>query len=192
MTPKKPTRRTGLTLARLVRGADCKTTVQSLSPGLQEPLSALRGEREGPWRIGDAPPDRRTHACAARGGRVRWAVPRPGSSAPLTLPSLPPPPAGERVRKRRFVSPDSPATPATGRKQAGRSHGAGEQQPGSAGDVVAAAARRSAGLPDRPLANRPRRSRTPCSPCFIWSRSGIANSYDNPTPVQGADVRKDI
>ena len=35
---------------------------------------------------------------------------------------------------------------------------------------------RPAGLPDRPLANRPRRSRTPCSPCFIWSRSGIANS----------------
>src|SRR6266566_4467879 len=48
---------------------------------------------------------------------------------------------------------------------------------------------RPAGLPDRPLANRPRRSRTPCSPCFIWSRSGIANSYnDNPAPVQGADV----
>src|SRR6266851_1753633 len=32
---------------------------------------------------------------------------------------------------------------------------------------------RPAGLPDRPLANRPRRS---CSACFIRSRSGIANS----------------
>ena len=35
---------------------------------------------------------------------------------------------------------------------------------------------RLAGLPERPLANRPPRSRAPCSPCFIWSRSGIANS----------------
>src|SRR6266436_9315587 len=48
--------------------------------------------------------------------------------------------------------------------------------------------RQPAGLPDRPRTNRPRRSRTPCSPCFIWSRSGIANSYnDNPAPARGAD-----
>ena len=40
----------------------------------------------------------------------------------------------------------------------------------------AAAARPAGGLPERPLANRPPRSRAPCSPCFIWSRSGIANS----------------
>jgi hypothetical protein len=33
-------------------------------------------------------------------------------------------------------------------------------------------------LPDRPLANRPRRSRTTCFPCSIWSRSGIGNSFD--------------
>ena len=33
-----------------------------------------------------------------------------------------------------------------------------------------------AGLPDRPVANRSRRSRTPCSSCFIRSRSGTANS----------------
>jgi hypothetical protein len=35
---------------------------------------------------------------------------------------------------------------------------------------------RPAGLSDLPLANRPRWSRTPCFACFIWSRSGIANS----------------
>jgi hypothetical protein len=35
---------------------------------------------------------------------------------------------------------------------------------------------RPAGLPDRPVANRSRRSGTPCSPCFIRSRSGAANS----------------
>jgi len=41
--------------------------------------------------------------------------------------------------------------------------------------------------------NWPRRSRTPCSTCFIRSRSGIANSYnDNPAPAQDANVRKDI
>jgi hypothetical protein len=38
-----------------------------------------------------------------------------------------------------------------------------------------------------------RQPRGPCSPCFIWSRSGIANSYnDNPAPAQGADARRDI
>jgi hypothetical protein len=37
---------------------------------------------------------------------------------------------------------------------------------------------RPAGLPDRPFANRPRRCRTSCFPCFIWSRSGIGNSFD--------------
>src|SRR5438105_14422438 len=44
-----------------------------------------------------------------------------------------------------------------------------------------------ANTPSRPaLANRPCRSGTPCSPCFIRSRSGIANSYnDNPAPAQG-------
>src|SRR5438128_6206166 len=52
---------------------------------------------------------------------------------------------------------------------------------------------RPTGLPDRPLANRPRRSRTPCSPCFIRSRSGIANSHnDNPAPAQAVEVREDI
>ena len=35
---------------------------------------------------------------------------------------------------------------------------------------------RPAGLPDRPVANRSRRSRTPCSSCFIKSRSDTANS----------------
>ena len=33
-----------------------------------------------------------------------------------------------------------------------------------------------AGLPDW-FENRPRRSRAPCSACFIRSRSGIANSF---------------
>jgi hypothetical protein len=37
---------------------------------------------------------------------------------------------------------------------------------------------RPAGLPDRPLANRPRRCRASCFPCFIWSRSGIGNSFN--------------
>jgi hypothetical protein len=35
---------------------------------------------------------------------------------------------------------------------------------------------RPTGLPDRPVANRSRRSRTPCSSCFIRPRSGTANS----------------
>jgi hypothetical protein len=35
---------------------------------------------------------------------------------------------------------------------------------------------RPAGSPDLPLANRPRRSRTPSFPCFIWSKSGITPS----------------
>ena len=38
-----------------------------LTPALSP--RARRGR--DPWRIGDAPPDRRTHACAERGGRVR-------------------------------------------------------------------------------------------------------------------------
>src|SRR5438105_405283 len=33
--------------------------------------SPLAGRGRAPWGIGDAPPDRRTHACAERGGRVR-------------------------------------------------------------------------------------------------------------------------
>ena len=37
---------------------------------------------------------------------------------------------------------------------------------------------RPAGLPDRPFANRPRRCRPSCFPCFIWSRSGIGNSFN--------------
>jgi hypothetical protein len=34
---------------------------------------------------------------------------------------------------------------------------------------------RPSGLPDRPLASRLRRSRAPCSPCFISSRSGTSS-----------------
>src|SRR6202022_3678449 len=34
-------------------------------------LSPRAGRRRDPWRIGDAPPDRRTHACAERSGRGR-------------------------------------------------------------------------------------------------------------------------
>jgi hypothetical protein len=50
---------------------------------------------------------------------------------------------------------------------------------------------RPAGLPNRPLVNRPRRSA--CSACFIRSRSGIANSYnDTPAPARGDDIRKNI
>jgi hypothetical protein len=44
---------------------------RSLAIACDSPDSPASGEREGPWRIGDAPPDRRTHACAERGGRVR-------------------------------------------------------------------------------------------------------------------------
>jgi hypothetical protein len=40
--------------------------------------------------------------------------------------------------------------------------------------------------PDQPLGKRPRRSRAPCSPCFIWSRSGIGNSFRNLAPVRRA------
>ncbi len=52
----------------------------------------------------------------------------------------------------------------------------GEQQPGNPVYVVAAAARPAGGIARPALVNRPRRSHTPCSPCFIRSRSGIANS----------------
>jgi hypothetical protein len=46
---------------------------------------------------------------------------------------------------------------------------------------------RPAGLPDRPLGNRPRPSRAPCSTCFIWSRSGIGNSFNrNLAPAEGS------
>src|SRR5262249_26563634 len=45
-------------------------------------LSRRAGRGRDPWRIRDAPPDRRTHACAERGGRgggklrsaARWAL----------------------------------------------------------------------------------------------------------------------
>src|SRR6266852_3633096 len=36
------------------------------------------------------------------------------------------------------------------------------------------------------------RSRTPCSSCFIRSRSGIANSYNDNPAAAGADARIDI
>src|SRR6266403_1940905 len=35
----------------------------------RSPRPALAGRGRGPWRIRDAPPGRRTHACAERGGR---------------------------------------------------------------------------------------------------------------------------
>ena len=36
---------------------------------------------------------------------------------------------------------------------------------------------------------RPHRSRTPLFPCFIWSRSSVANTHnDNPVPAQCADA----
>ena len=35
------------------------------------PLSPRAGRGRDPWHIQDAPPDRRAHACAERGGRVR-------------------------------------------------------------------------------------------------------------------------
>ena len=83
------------------------------------PLRPSRGRGRGPWRIADAPPDRRTHARAERGGRVRWAAARTGTSAPLT-PPFPPGRRGERVKSASFepnfagkpserFSPDSPA-----------------------------------------------------------------------------------
>ena len=69
-------------------GNGCETTVPlnriSASSSLQKPSPPFRGEREGP-----------------RSGRVRWAVPRTGLSAPLTLPS-PPGQRGERINKRRL------------------------------------------------------------------------------------------
>src|SRR5437660_6245230 len=70
-------------------------------PESRAPLRPSGGRGRGPWRIGDAPPDRRTLARAERGGRVRWAAPRAGTSAPLTLPS-PPGQRGERVKSASF------------------------------------------------------------------------------------------
>jgi hypothetical protein len=70
---------------------------------------------------------------------------------------------------------------------------AGEQQPRRAVTWSRPPRGRPAGLPDRPLANRPRRSRFPCFTCFIWSRSGIANSFNrNPAPARRVAMRRKV
>jgi len=49
---------------------------------------------------------------------------------------------------------------------------------------------RPAGLPDRPWQTVRSGPAPPCSPCFIRSRSGVANSYnDNPAPAPGCRCR---
>jgi hypothetical protein len=49
-----------------------------------------------------------------------------------------------------------------------------------------------AGVPscgNRPFSNRPRLSRDPCSPYFIWFRSGIRNSFNhNLAPADGMEA----
>jgi uncharacterized protein DUF559 len=63
----------------------------------QEPSPPFR-EEGGPWRIKDAPPDRRVHVRAERGGRVRWAC-----GEPVRRPPHPASPAaGERIGKDRY------------------------------------------------------------------------------------------
>jgi hypothetical protein len=77
----------GFSEAKFAAKRSARTTVQ-FSP--DSPASGAREEKAGktprpapagrgrvPWRIGDAPPDRRTHACAERGGRVRGRLRRP-------------------------------------------------------------------------------------------------------------------
>ena len=52
---------------------DCRSAQPSISVirFARAPLRPSGGRGRGPWRIGDAPPDRRAHARAERGGRVR-------------------------------------------------------------------------------------------------------------------------
>src|SRR6266851_3394586 len=135
------------------------------------------------------------HRCGLGGGAGRWVV---RHMIPPGRDQLPPRAAlipasiafravARELRTLPSARPDASADsqPSLPRRQRFPDAVAGEQQPGSAVDVGDPA--------DRPLANRPRRSRTPCSACFIRSRSGIANSYnDNPAPAQGADARIDI
>src|SRR5712671_2241550 len=66
------------------RTCSASTRISSQPCKCESPSPPFRGEREGPAR------------------RVRWAVPRAGSSAPLTLPS-PPGRRGERVSRCRFA-----------------------------------------------------------------------------------------
>src|SRR5713101_4329106 len=49
-------------------------------------LSPRAGRGRDPWRIRDAPPDRRTHACAERGGRVRGSGRRIWADLPRRTP----------------------------------------------------------------------------------------------------------
>src|SRR5437867_1327002 len=51
-------------------------------------LSPRAGRGRDPWRIEDAPPDRRTHACAERGGRAAAAG---GVTTRVALPNTAPP-----------------------------------------------------------------------------------------------------
>src|ERR1700730_7879591 len=90
----------GFSEAKFAAKRSARTTVQFSPDG---PASGAREEKagktarpapagrgRGPWRIGDAPPDRRTHACAERGGRVRgspsaaYACARGGDSRGVT------------------------------------------------------------------------------------------------------------
>src|SRR6266446_7774211 len=50
-------------------------------PGPLPASGPLAGRGRDPWRIGDAPPDRRAHACAERGGRVRGSERRDVSAS---------------------------------------------------------------------------------------------------------------
>src|SRR5207244_1772883 len=58
-----PSPATGILLVAQDRG------LATVSDSPDSPARAGRGR--DPWRIRDAPPGRRTHACAERGGRVR-------------------------------------------------------------------------------------------------------------------------
>jgi hypothetical protein len=90
-------------------------------------------------------------------------------------------------------APSMLQTTPSGRSLSGRRRAPIRRLCGVSASPSPASNSRPAGLPDRPLANRPRRSRTPCSPCFIRSRSGIANSHNIiPAPAQGAEGREHI
>src|SRR6266436_4972944 len=64
-------------------------------------LSPQAGRGRDPCRIGDAPPDRRTHACAERGGRVRGR-----SGSPPDAIALGPAEAGSCLSLRSVFAAD--------------------------------------------------------------------------------------
>src|SRR6266481_8031022 len=63
-----------------------KASADNAQAPLTPSLSPRAGGGRDPWRIRDAPPDRRTHASAERGGRVRGSGRRIWADLPRRTP----------------------------------------------------------------------------------------------------------